>query len=75
MFKRIKNIWNLSKYKANDLAKIQFRGEDGKLTKLFTLEIEEGDGKGAFFGEGTKEEFEEQEKKDKGLFGLFGSKK
>lgn len=31
-----------------------------------------GDGKAVFFGEGTHEEFEEQEKEDKGLKGIFG---
>jgi len=33
---------------------------------------EGGDGKAEFIGEGTTEEFEEQEKKDKGQHGIFG---
>lgn len=31
-----------------------------------------GDGHAEFLGEGTTEEFEVQEKKDKGQFGIFG---
>lgn len=31
-----------------------------------------GDGKAVFFGEGTHEEFLEQEKEDKGFKGIFG---
>jgi general stress protein 26 len=63
MLKRIKRLWQLSK-------------RDNKLVDKLTLnEIVsiplEGDGKAQFIGEGTREEFEEQEKKDKGLFNLF----
>lgn len=66
MFKRLKRIIELSK-------------KDHKLVDKFTDEVitnlpDEGDGKGVFFSEGTRQEFEEQEKKDKGLFGLFGGK-
>lgn len=35
----------------------------------------DGDGKAEFLGEGSIEDFEEQTKKDKGLWGLFGTKK
>jgi len=31
-----------------------------------------GDGKAEFLGEGSSEEFEEQERKDKGQHGIFG---
>lgn len=67
MFKRIKRILELSK-------------RDKELVDKLTLEQVvsiplEGDGKAEFLGEGTAEEFEEQTKKDKGLFGLFGTKK
>ena len=31
-----------------------------------------GDGKAEFLGEGSSDEFEEQEKKDKGQHGIFG---
>lgn len=68
MFKRIRRIIELSK-------------KDHKTVDKFTDEMitnlpsEEGDGKGVFFSEGTRQEFEEQQKKDKGLFGLFGGKK
>lgn len=31
-----------------------------------------GDGKGEFLGEGTEQEFEAQQKADKGLKGVFG---
>lgn len=67
MFKRVKRLWELSK-------------KDHKFVDKFTDDVilnlpEEGDGKGEYLGEGTAQEFEDQTKKDKGLFGLFGSKK
>lgn len=34
--------------------------------------VAEGDGKAEFLGEGSTDEFEEQEKKDKGQHGIFG---
>lgn len=67
MFKRIRKIWELSR-------------RDKKIVDKLTLEEVvsiplEGDGKGEFLGEGTKEEFEDMEKGDRGVFGLFGTKK
>lgn len=67
MFKRLKKIIKLST-------------KDSVYLDKFTDEVilnlpEEGDGKGVFFSEGTRQEFEDQQKKDKGLFGLFGGKK
>lgn len=64
--KRIKRILELSK-------------RDKKLVdKLTTKDVIsiplEGDGKAEFIPEGTQKDFEDQSKKDKGLFGLFGTK-
>lgn len=67
MFKRIKRLLELSK---RDKKKI----DELTLEEIISIPLE-GDGKGEYLGEGTQEEFEQQEKKDKGLWGLFGSKK
>lgn len=67
MFKRIKRIIQLSK---KDHKRIDELTDD-----VISSVSLEGDGKGVYLGEGTVEEFEDQQKKDKGLFGLFGGKK
>ena len=66
MFKRLKRIIELSK-------------RDKKLVDKLTMEEVasiplEGDGKAEFISEGTEQDFNEQTQKDKGLFGLFGTK-
>lgn len=59
MLKRIKRIIALSKKDPEIL---------DKLTDDILVNIpEDGNGKAEFFGPGTAEEFEEQERKDKGL--------
>lgn len=70
MLQRLKRLWILAKK------------DEKSIKRLIDLTPEEldflpdqPDGKGTFMGEGTLEEFEEQEKRDKGLFGLFGGKK
>ncbi len=67
MFKRLRRI-------------IQLSNKDHKLVDKFTDDVilnlpEEGDGKGVWISEGTEKEFQDQEKKDRGLFGLFGGRK
>lgn len=87
MLKRLKNLWKLSRdYKFSEDGKLEIYGDDienGVVRELTTrrsilpknIDLILGDGKAEFLGEGTAEEFEEQTKKDKGLFGLFGTKK
>lgn len=67
LLNRIKRLWELA------------NKDKGILEKLETLSPEEvlsipesGDGNAVFLGEGTQEEFEEQQKEDKGLKGIFG---
>lgn len=74
MFQRIKNLWDLGRFKPSDKAEVRVKAEDGKESKILTLEedIPLGDGKAVFLGEGTTEEFEEQERADKGFKGIFG---
>jgi hypothetical protein len=68
MFKRIRRIIELSRKDPEILDKYE---------KLTPEEIEQipnvskGDGKAVFFGEGTTEEFIEQERADKGLLGWY----
>jgi len=63
MFKRLRRMWQLS---------------DKDITAFESLTPEEiknipiaGDGKAEFLGEGTEEEYLEQERKDKGLKGWY----
>lgn len=71
IFKRIKNLWELSRFKPST-----DNGLEGYIAGV-TLEeeIPVGDGKAEFIGEGTVAEYEEQEKRDEGVFGLFGTGK
>lgn len=64
MFKRIKNLIKLSEapQEAIDNA-VKAMKENQELM---------GDGKAVFLGEGTSEEFKEQENEDKGIKGIFG---
>lgn len=66
MFNRLRNFWKLSREKST-LTDIQIE----QLVEV----MQEGDGGAEFLGEGTAEEFEEQTKRDKGMWGLFGTKK
>ena len=66
MFKRLKRIIELSKKDPEILSKLT----EEEITSIPEI----GDGKAVFFDEGYEKEFEEQEKKDKGLWGIFGIK-
>lgn len=63
MLKRIKRLWQLSKRDKKLVDKLT-------LDEIVSIPLE-GDEKAEFIGEGTQEEYEEQQKKDKGLFNLF----
>lgn len=60
MFKRIKRAWELSKT------------PEDKQEAVAERLLAEGDGKAEFLGEGTHEEYEEQEREKKGLKHVFG---
>lgn len=79
MLKRIKNLWNLGKYRVEDDRTFELASENGqvvaaapRLEKRLVLDEPLGDGHAEFLGEGSSDEFEEQEKKDKGQHGIFG---
>lgn len=59
----------VDKYKANEIS-----FEIGNGQKLSFPVKREGDGRAEYLGEGMLKDFEEQEKRDKGLWGLFGAK-
>lgn len=68
MFKRIRRIVELSRKDPEILDKYE------KLTPEEIADIpnaSKGDGKAVFFGEGSTEEFVDQERKDKGLKGWY----
>lgn len=65
MLKRIKTAWALSGLKASDLNVLA-----GKHN--IELELPIGDGKAEFLGEGTEQEFKDQQNADKGFKGIFG---
>lgn len=69
MFKRIKNLWNLSKSDIHIVRPNEPIPEDSQQVRLVT----QGNGKAEFIGQGTEEEFNDQERKDKfGVKKLFG---
>lgn len=74
LIKRVKNLYDLSRYKPSDQSAAYKETDDGKSVPLFTIEedIPIGDGKAEFLGEGTEEEFKQMENEDKGLGGVFG---
>ena len=71
MFKRLKNIWKLSRMPESSLTDEHIALLKEELRKDDMLQ---GDGKAEFLGEGTVLEFEEQQQRDKGIFGLFGTR-
>ena len=64
MFNRVKRIIKLSKKDPKAIEALT----DNQIRDL----PDAGDGKAVFLGEGTHEEFLEQEKADKGIKGIFG---
>lgn len=75
MFKRLKNYWNLYQLgkRVDDGTWEVPINEQGRILKSDLVKIRgvEGDGKAVFLGEGTTEEFEDQQKVDKGLLGWY----
>ncbi len=67
MFKRFKRFIALSKKDSVALKRLEDLTEE-----QLAILPDAGDGKAVFFGPGTEEEFNEQEKADKGFKGLFG---
>jgi len=66
MFKRIRNMWQLSRKDPAALKTLE------NLTPEQLAEVPEvPDGQAVYFGEGTKEEFKEQERKDSGMKGWY----
>lgn len=65
--KRIKRAWDLSTKDPLTLEKL------GSLSQHEIDRIPEvGDGKATFIGEGSEEEYKDQQNADKGLKGIFG---
>ncbi len=60
MLQRLKRAWKLSKVSAEEQPSLAAKLE------------QEGDGKAEFLGEGSHEEYEEQEREKKGLKNVFG---
>lgn len=76
MLKRLKNVWDSITGKnyltKDEMAKLLTDNPEIAKQIKDKLNVVEGDGKAEFFGPGTEEEFEEQDKEDKGLKGIFG---
>lgn len=64
MFRRIKNLIRLSEAPKEAI--------DDAVKAMKEIAELLGDGKAVFLGEGTSEEFKEQENSDKGIKGIFG---
>ncbi len=68
--KRLNKLWKLSK-DVNSKVNVAPEGiELGKLKEM--LDVDLGDGKAEFLGEGSEEEFKDQQNEDKGYKGIFG---
>lgn len=65
MLQRLRKLWALSKKDTKSLDSISL--ED--ISKL----PDAGDGQAVFLSEGTEEDFKKFDKKQKGLYGLFGT--
>lgn len=66
LFKRTKRLWKLSKKDPETLENFM------NLSDKQIMDIPDEDQKAVFLGEGTQEEFEEQQREDKGFKGIFG---
>ncbi len=70
MFKRIKNLWNLSQYKPSQESVFDFNTKEN-VSKV-TLQKDEPEVKAEFFTEGSEEEYKEFEREQQGIKGIFG---
>ena len=68
MFKRIRRLYELSKKDPEILDKYATLTPE-ELADI--PDVSKGDGKAVFFGEGSQDEFLEQERKDQGLAGWY----
>lgn len=64
IFERLTKAWKLA---TKDQEKL-----DALTTEQIDAMPDMGDGKAVFLGEGSEEDYKEQEKEDKGLKGIFG---
>ncbi len=68
MLKRLNRLWKLSKKDPEVLDKYELLSPE----EIQSIpNASKGDGKAVFFGEGTTDEFIEQERADKGLNGWY----
>ncbi len=65
MLDRLKTAWRLGQLKPEELNTLAEKHG-------IELELPLGDGKAEFLGEGTPQEFKDQQLADKGLRGIFG---
>ena len=68
MFNRLRRLWHLSKKEPKELEILESLTPD-QLAEV--PEVVDGDGKAEFLGEGTHEEFVEQERADSGIRGWY----
>ena len=69
MLKKIRRLWNLAgQDNPINLESLKNLKEGETIWDTFE---KKGDGKAVFFGEGTEEEFIEQERKDSGMKGWY----
>jgi len=71
MFKRIRNMWNLSRKDQKALEVLESLTPEQLAEVPDSVETVRGDGKATFFGEGTEEEFIEEERKNEGMSGWY----
>ena len=71
MFQRIKTIWRLSKVKNIQDADYLYASNSDEGKNVISVNQIPSDDKAVFFGEGTQDEFLEQEREDKGMKGWY----
>ena len=72
MLKRIKNLWNLSKYHPETTIVSDPVNQLGEKVTKVTLVKDEEKVEGVFFGDTTEKEFRDIENERKGFKGIFG---
>lgn len=68
IFKRLRNIWDLGLYKPTTNARMEV---NGKPILVLEADVDLGDGKAEFLGDGTQEEFLDQQRADEGSKGWY----
>ena len=71
MFQRLKTIWRLSKVKNIQDADYLYASNSEEGKRIISVNEIPSDDQTVFFGEGTHDEFEDQQREDSGMKGWY----